>query len=366
MDVLTLDGSHGEGGGQILRTALSLSIITARPFRLINIRASRRNPGLLPQHLSAVRAAATISGANVSGDRLGSTELHFAPSRSPRSGSYVFDVAETAERGSAGSVTLILQTLLVPLALTDGSSTLVLRGGTHVEWSPPFDDLVNAYFPALRRMGFRIDAELKRWGWYPVGGGEVVCGIAGDRADGGVAWPNPIEVIERGALQRIAGRAVAANLPAHIPQRMADWARASLGDLGVPVDVQPQRVTAACPGAGIFLLAEYEKIAASFSAYGRLGKPSETVADQAVAAFREHHASEAAVELHLADQLLLPLALATGASTFTAARPTGHLMTNAWTIGQFGVADISIEEGTPFRVRIEPRRCVEATAGTRN
>ena len=136
MDILTLDGSHGEGGGQILRTALSLSAITARPFRLVNIRAGRRKPGLLPQHLSAVRAAAVIAGAAVSGDRLGSTELSFTPSRSPKSGSYVFDVAETAERGSTGSVTLILQTLLVPLTLADGPSTLVLRGGTHAEWSP--------------------------------------------------------------------------------------------------------------------------------------------------------------------------------------------------------------------------------------
>ena len=149
--------------------------MTARAFRLINIRAGRRNPGLLPQHLSAVRAAAAISGAVVSGDQLGSTELSFAPSHPPRPGSYVFDVAETAGRGSAGSVTLILQTLLVPLALADGASSLVLRGGTHVEWSPPFDDLVSSYFPALRRMGFRVDAELKRLGWYPVGGGEVVC-----------------------------------------------------------------------------------------------------------------------------------------------------------------------------------------------
>ena len=237
-----------------------------------------------------------------------------------------------------------MQTLLIPLASADGASSLVLRGGTHVEWSPPFDDLASSYLPALRRMGFRIDAELKRFGWYPVGGGEVVCTIAGRSAERR-ARPKPIEMMKRGPLQRISGRAIAANLPGHIPQRMVDRARASLGDLGVPVDVEPQLVTAACPGAGIFLLAEYQDWPASFSAYGRLGKPSEAVADQAVAAFREHHASEAAVELHLADQLLLPLAIASGPSTFTTLRPSGHLMTNAWTIGQFGVADISIAEG---------------------
>lgn len=354
MDILTLDGAHGEGGGQILRTALSLSAITTRPFRLTNIRAGRRNPGLLPQHLSAVRATAVITGAVLSGDRLGSTELRFAPSHLPRPGSYLFDVAEMAEHGSAGSVTLILQTLLIPLTMADGPSTLVLRGGTHVEWSPPFDDLVNSYFPLLQRMGYHIDAALRRWGWYPVGGGEVVCEIAAGPSDRSISSRSPIELVSRGYLQRITGRAVAANLPAHIPQRMADRVRDSLEELGVPVDIQLQRVTAACPGAGIFLVAEYKELPTSFSAYGRPGKPSEKVADEAVAAFRTHHASEAAVELHLADQLLLPLALAAGASAFTVARPTGHLMTNAWTIGQFEIAHISIEDGPPCRVRVEP------------
>ena len=354
MDVLTLDGSHGEGGGQILRTALSLSIITARHIRLVNIRAGRRNPGLLAQHLSAVRASAAISGAAVSGDRLGSTEVTFAPSHSSKSGSYVLDVAETAGRGSAGSTTLILQTLAIPLLLAAGSSTLALRGGTHVEWSPSFDDLATSYFPLLRRIGYRIDAELMRWGWYPVGGGEVVCKIAGAEAAGNRWQLTPIEAITPGTLQRIVGRAVAANLPAHIPQRMAERARTSLAEFGMPVNIEPQLVTAACPGAGIFFLAAYANLPASFSAHGRVGKPSEAVADQAVAAFREHHASGAAIELHLADQLLLPLALAAGPSIFTSARPTGHLLTNAWAIEQFEVARISIAQAAPCQIRVQP------------
>lgn len=355
MDVLTLDGAHGEGGGQILRTALSLSTITRRAFRLINLRAGRRNPGLLPQHLSAVRAAAAISSAIVSGDRLGSTELEFAPQHPPKAGSYTIDVAQAAERGSAGSVTLILQTLLVPLALADSGSTLVLRGGTHVEWSPPFDDVVNAYLPALRRMGFRIEAELRRSGWYPFGGGEVVCNVIAGIPRQGALLPHPIEAPARGPLTRISGRALAANLPARIPQRMADRARATLSDLGVPVEIQPERVTAACAGTGIFLLAQYEPLAASFSAYGRLGKPSEAVADEAVARLRECHASGATVELHLADQLLLPLSVAAGPSVFATAHATGHLVTNAWDIEQFGVANIEIEQGVQCRVRVQPR-----------
>jgi RNA 3'-terminal phosphate cyclase (ATP) len=272
MNALTLDGSHGEGGGQILRTALSLSAITARRFRLVNIRAGRANPGLLPQHLAAVRAAAAICGAIVCGDRLGSAEVDFAPRQSPRPGSYLLDVAETAERGSAGSATLILQTLAVPLALAEGASTLVLRGGTHVEWSPPFDHIASSYLPMLRRIGFRIDAELKRWGWYPVGQGEIACSISAASHEEFAGHSRPVDLPRRGDLRGIGGRAVAANLPAHIPQRMADRARASLRDLGVPVHIEPRRVTAACPGAGIFLITEYEELTASFTAYGRIGK----------------------------------------------------------------------------------------------
>ncbi len=354
---LTLDGSHGEGGGQILRTALSLSAITLRPFRLVNIRMGRRNPGLLPQHLAAVRAAAAISGASVSGDSLGSTELAFAPRYPPRAGSYVCDVAETAARGSAGSVTLILQTLVVPLSLAEGASELIVRGGTHVEWSPPFDDFKNAYLPALRLLGFGVEAELKHWGWYPVGKGEVVCAIAGraPRGEEGNIWPRPIKALERGALRCVDGHAVAANLPVRIPQRMADRAHAALADLGVPIDIAARRVTAACPGTGIFLRSDYGSWVATFSAYGRQGKPSEAVAEEAVAPLREHHASMAAIEVHLADQLLLPLSIAGGPSVFTSARSTKHLVTNAWVIGEFGVADVTVEPSAGCRVRVDPR-----------
>jgi RNA 3'-terminal phosphate cyclase (ATP) len=353
-DPLIIDGAHGEGGGQISRTALSLSAITSRAFRLVNIRAKRRNPGLLPQHLSATRAAAVISGATLEGDQLGSSELVFVPSHPPQAGSYLFDVAEIAGDGSAGSTILILQAVLVPLALAKGDSTVVVLGGTHQDWAPAYDDLANAYLPALRRMGLSGNAELKRWGWYPAGGGEIVCKIKGGPNRGPHAsWPRPIEVLEHGPLIRISGRAVAANLPARIAQRMCDRVRAGLSDLGVPIQVEPLRVRAVCPGAGIFLLAEYEPMPATFFVLGRRGKPSEAVADEAVAAFHEHHDSGAAVEL-LADQLLLPLAIAAGPSVFTMARPTAHLATNAWTIEQFGLAKITFEPGVLTRVHVQP------------
>ena len=272
-DVLILDGSHGEGGGQILRTALSLSAMTARPFRLHNIRAGRRNPGLLPQHLSAVRAAAAISGATISGDRLGSTELSFAPSHSPSAGSYVFDVAQAAERGSAGSATLVLQTIVLPLALAEAASTVVVRGGTHVEWSPPFDDFAYAYFPALRMIGFCVDAELKRWGWYPVGGGEIVCTIAGrlHRDDQGAAWPYPCT---RWSAARCGG-SPAGRSPQTCPLTFRNAWRIGRGHPwgSGRSSRYPGRSGSPRPvPAPASFCRRVRDPAASFSAYGRLGK----------------------------------------------------------------------------------------------
>jgi RNA 3'-terminal phosphate cyclase (ATP) len=308
----------------------------------------------MPQHLTAVKAVAAMTDAAVSGDRLGSTELVFVPQHSPKADCYTIDVAEEAQQGSAGAVTLILQTMLLPLALASESSVIVLRGGTHVKWSPPFDDILAAYLPALRRMGFRVDVELQRCGWYPTGGGEVVCRIAGSpvKSAGG---PWPIKAVVRGALKRISGRALASKLPAHIPERMTKRALATLADFGVTLNIEPQTVTATCAGAGIFLLAEYEPFSASFSAYGRLGMPSEAVADEASAKLRDHHSSGATIEQHLADQLLLPLALADGSSAFTVSQTTGHLWTNAWTIGQLGAANVTIKAGHPCSVQIEPQ-----------
>ena len=324
---------------------------------MVNIRAKRRKPGLLPQHLSATRAAASITGAKLQGDQLGSGEITFAPSHLPRPGSYLFDVAEIAGRGSAGSAILILQTILLPLALMQGRSELVVRGGTHLEWAPAYDDFANVYLPALRLMGFELSTELTGWGWYPAGGGEVRCIVRGaaDHASIRKGWPKPISALARGPLKRITGRAVAANLPSNIAERMSDRARGALGDLGVPTEIEALNMRAVCPGAGIFLLADYEGMPASFSAYGRRGKPSEAVAEEAVASLRQHHASGAALELHLADQMLVPLAIASGSSHFTLARPTAHLTTNAWTIEQFGIAKVTIEQGGALtHVRVEP------------
>lgn len=255
--------------------------------------------------------------------------------------------------GSAGAVTLLLQTILLPLALSDGASSILLRGGTHVEWAPPFDFFREVYLPALRHTGVDAEATLHRWGWYPAGGGEIECMIRGIGHPIGSLQPTTTS--ERGPLLRITGRAVAANLPASVAQRMADRTRSVLTDLGAPVDIRAQRVSAACPGAGVFLTCEYETGRAGFSAIGRPGKASETVADEAAAALCDHHASGAAVDGHLADQLLLPAALADGPSTFSIADLTPHFLTNAWVIEQFGLATVTTERTVPIRVRVEPQ-----------
>ena len=337
-DVLTIDGSHGEGGGQILRTALALAAITGRAIRFEKVRAGRKNPGLAAQHLTGVRAIAAICDAHVSGDELGSQSLTFAPGGPPQAGDYVFDVAEAREGGSAGATTLVLHSILLPLAVSDGDSTVTIRGGTHVAWSPPFDYARDVWLPALSQMGVSATSELEQWGWYPVGQGEIRVTV--NRLSGDLT---PLTRVERGPLSRVWGRAVAANLPSHIPQRMATRANSLLKGAGVEGRVEPLRVRAACPGAGIFLTAEYEGIRAGFSALGAKGKPSEVVAEEAVAALLAHRDSGAALDQYLADQMVLPLALAAGASSFTAERISRHLTTSAWVVEQFDLARISIE-----------------------
>ena len=342
-DRVIIDGAHGEGGGQILRTALSLSAITGCPLRIERIRALRRNPGLAAQHLTAVRAAAALCGAQLSGDTLGSTCLDFAPQAPVTAGDYIFDVSLVREGGSAGAVMLVLQTVLLPLAFAGSDSEVELHGGTHMAWSPPFDYVRDVWLPMLSRLGVEASVELANWGWYPVGKGEVRARIRG--LGGHPAMLRPLELEKRGSLRRIFGRAVAANLPAHIPQRMADRARTLLAVLGVDLFIEPLRVHAACPGAGLFLTAEYANLNCGFSAIGAIGKPSEQVAEKAAGALLDHHASGAALDRHLGDQILLPLCFSSDPSRFSVQEITRHLETNAWLIERFGVARVVSESG---------------------
>ena len=177
--MLVIDGAYGEGGGQILRTSVALAAILGQPIRIENIRAGRKNPGLAAQHLTALRAAAMVCDATLTGDELGSTRLIFEPRSQPVPGLYEFDVSEAREGGSAGAATLVLQTILLPLALAQGSSTVTVRGGTHVAWSPPFHYLRDVYLPMVAYLGIEASVELLAWGWYPAGEGEIALEISG-------------------------------------------------------------------------------------------------------------------------------------------------------------------------------------------
>ncbi len=337
--MLMIDGSYGEGGGQVLRTALGLAILTGQPVRIERIRAGRPKPGLQPQHLTAVRAAAAVCAAHLEGDTLDSQTLTFIPGSPASSGEYTFDVAEAARGGSAGSVSLVLQTVLLPLALAQGESHLTLRGGTHVPWAPSVSYLEHVFLPALAWMGVRVQIELVRWGFYPAGGGEIRVRIEG-RGQGSGGVLSPIVLTGRGELRRIWGMAVVMNLPAHIPQRMAARARNVLAGEGLRAYVEPRRLRGAGPGAGIFLFAEYGaspgggSITAGFTAYGRKG----------------HHRSNAPTDVHLADQLVLPMALAREESCVVTSQMSRHLLTNIWAVRQFMTRRLSAEEEPGGRV----------------
>ncbi|MCS7267643.1 MAG: RNA 3'-terminal phosphate cyclase [Geminicoccaceae bacterium] len=351
-EAMRIDGSIGEGGGQILRTALAVAALTGRPLEIVKIREKRPIPGLAAQHLTAVRALAALCDARLEGAELGSRELRFAPSGPVRAGSYAIDVGAARAGGSAGAVSLVLQAVAVPLALARGPSELRLTGGTHVPWSPPFDYLAEVWAPMLARLGLAIGLELEVSGWFPVGKGCVRARIEGR----GGRPLEPLEASLRPALLRIEGRALAANLPAEIPQRISDRARKLLEPLGVPLVIRPERVRAASPGAALCLVAHHDGWRAGFDSLGAPGKASEVVAEEAAQALLAFERGSAVVDRHLADQLLLPLAFASGPSTFSAEAVTGHLETCAWLLDALGVARIALErrEDGSALVRVEP------------
>jgi RNA 3'-terminal phosphate cyclase (ATP) len=352
--LITIDGSYGEGGGQVLRTSLSLSALLGEAVCIENIRAKRPKPGLQAQHLTGVLATAQICNAELNGAELGSQTLTFAPQSPPQAGDYTFDVAEARKGGSAGSTSLVFQTLLLPLALADGDSHLTIRGGTHVAWSPPFHYLKHVYLPTMARMGIEATVEINQWGWYPIGGGEIRARIKGQGIRAGknmtsqfapagfvtqpmgaevipsTSYPLvPINLAERGELKRLWGISALSNLPAHISQRQKRQVERLLQERGFTPEIEI--VDAPSPGRGtvVFLVAEFENVVAGFTSYGARGKRAEKVAEEACREFIQYHDSDQALDKHLADQLILPMSLAAGRSGFTTCEVTQHLLTNA-------------------------------------
>jgi RNA 3'-terminal phosphate cyclase (ATP) len=318
--MLTIDGAVGEGGGQIIRTALTLSLVTRLPFRAINVRARRHRPGLLRQHLTAVEAAARISGARVEGAALGSRELLFEPGE-PVPGRYAFSV------GTAGSATLVLQTLLPALLTAAGPSHLTLEGGTHNPLAPPFDFLEKVFLPLVRRMGPHLAATLHRHGFFPAGGGRFTVEIT----------PAPrlarLDLPDRGEIRACRARALVARLPPSIAERELAVVERKLGWDRSALHVEIATRSAG-PGNALSLEIESEHITEVFTGFGQRGVRAEAVADAAVSEVRRYLAAGVPVGPHLADQLLVPMALAGGGSFRTLA-PTQHTRTQFETISRF-------------------------------
>ena len=335
--MLTLDGSHGEGGGQILRSSLALSLITGQPFRIIRIRAGRSKPGLLRQHLAAVSAAAAIGEAEVQGATLCSQDLTFRPGRL-RPGEHRFSV------GSAGSATLVAQTVIPPLLIADAPSTLQLEGGTHNPAAPPNEFLERTFLPLLTRMGPKLDADLHRPGFYPAGGGELTLRI--DPA----SQLQPLHLTERGPVRDVRIEAMVAGLPVSIAERETATA---LRHLDLPEESAEARElpNAYGPGNAVLVTIESESLTEIFAGFGRRGVPAETVASEAAAEARRYLDSDVPVGEHLADQLLLPLALARGGS-FVTSQPSGHTTTNLDVIRRFLPVDFKVEEVEEGRWRV--------------
>jgi len=331
--MIIIDGSHGEGGGQVLRSSLSLSALLGEPIRIENIRIKRPNPGLQAQHLTGVRALAQVCRAKLEGAELGSPTLTFTPRSSPRSGEYSWDIAEARKGGSAGATSLVLQALLMPLLLAEGNSRLFLRGGTHVAWSPPFHYLKMVYLPTLSRMGVQAKVDIEQWGWYPIGGGLMTAQITGmGHSEPGISG---LDLTERGELKRLYGISALSNLPGHIAERQKRQAEKVLRREGFDPQIEIADAPSKGRGSALFLLAEFENVRAGFTSLGRKGKPAEKVAEEACVEFLRYYESGAALGQHLADQLILPMALAEGRSSFTTSRITQHLLTNIWVVEQF-------------------------------
>lgn len=338
--MLAIDGSLGEGGGQILRTALSLSLVTGRPFRIERLRAGRSRPGLLRQHLTAVRAAADLSAGEVEGGALGSLELTFRPGR-VRPGSYRFAV------GSAGSAMLVLQTVLPALLLAPHPSRLRLEGGTHNPSAPPFDFVARAFLPLVGRMGPSFEAAIERHGFFPAGGGAATVIV---RPCGGL---RPLELAERGPLRSLRARALLARLPRHVGERELEVLRHDRAMAGGRFELE--EVGSAGPGNAVVVEAESQCLTEVVTAFGARGVPAEEVARRAGAQTRRYLAAGVAVGEHLADQLLLPFALA-GGGCFTTLPLTTHFTTNVEVIRRFLPVRVRTEERGEerFLVTVEP------------
>ena len=326
--MITIDGSYGEGGGQILRTSLALSLVTGKPFAIHNIRAGRKKPGLMRQHLTAVNAAAEIGKAAIEGNSIGSQAFTFEPEMI-KPGNFQFAI------GSAGSCTLVFQTILPALIIAGGPSEIILEGGTHNPFAPPFDFLEKTFLPVINRMGPEVDAVLEKPGFYPAGGGRFKVSI-------NPAGLHRFDLLERGNIINKTARAFVANLPVNIANRELKVIREKLEwdrELLKAVEVENSQG----PGNILTVEVESDNITEVFTGFGEKGISAEKVAKRAVKSVREYLDFNVPVGRYLADQLLIPMALA-GGGKFRTLSPTRHTKTNIEIIKKFLDVEIAVIE----------------------
>ncbi len=330
--LLTINGVQGEGGGQILRTSLALSMCLGKPFQITHVRANRARPGLQPQHLTAVTSAAAIVDAELEGADIGSQQLRFIPGP-VKAGDYRFSI------GTAGSTTLLLQALLPALMTADKASNLVLEGGTHNPFAPPYDFLQKSFLPLIKRTGPEINLQLERRGFAPRGGGLLQVAIQP------AAQLKPLVLTERGKLLQQSAEVLLAHLPEHIAQRELKVIANELGYSESQLHII-RDAAAYGPGNAVLVTVQSESVTEVFSAFGERGLPAEQVAQKVVNEVKHYLQSEVAVGTHLADQLLIPLALA-GKGEYLTQKPSLHTLTNMAVVRQFMEVEFNVRQVRP-------------------
>lgn len=339
--MLMIDGGMGEGGGQILRTSLALSLVTGKEFTLKDIRCRRKKPGLRAQHLNAVKLAIQIGNARVEGAEFGSTKLVFYP-QSIQTGKYSTDI------GTAGATSLVLQTIFLPLSLGKKPSQILISGGTHVPFAPTFDFLNLHWKKFLNRIGIPLGINLRNAGFYPRGGGQISANIQPFHEI------SNLKIVDRGSLKQIYGISAVANLDRKIAERQRNTILRILGHKYPLNDIRIIDLPSLFKGTTICLVCEFEHTHCCYTSLGEPGKPAEEVAQEVCQKIENFLSTEATIDEYLADQLLLPLSISREPSHFSTAIVTDHLQTNADVIKLFTNADIDIvgNTGSPGAVSI--------------